>query len=216
MRGGTTANEPLLASPSDLNHHQPEEGKESDGGNLLSRTWSESKKIWLIAGPSIFCRLAMFSLTVITQAFAGHLGDRDLAAISIATTVIISISFGFLLGMASALETLCGQAYGAKQYHMLGVYMQRFLQCQLKTAVVAWVSGGALALHHYYVRLGVDDSAWIFCSNRGIWAGMISGTVVQTFILSIFTIRCKWDKEDLASKDSKILMLLTCILVTTV
>jgi MATE family multidrug resistance protein len=27
--------------------------------------------------------------------------------------------------MASALTTLCGQAYGAKQYHMLGVYMQR-------------------------------------------------------------------------------------------
>jgi multidrug resistance protein, MATE family len=25
----------------------------------------------------------------------------------------------------SALETLCGQAYGAKQYHMLGIYMQR-------------------------------------------------------------------------------------------
>lgn len=29
------------------------------------------------------------------------------------------------LGMASALETLCGQAYGAKKYYMLGVYMQR-------------------------------------------------------------------------------------------
>jgi len=29
------------------------------------------------------------------------------------------------LGMASALETLCGQAYGAKQYHMLGIYLQR-------------------------------------------------------------------------------------------
>lgn len=27
--------------------------------------------------------------------------------------------------MASALETLCGQAFGAKQYHMLGIYMQR-------------------------------------------------------------------------------------------
>ncbi|KAM0942465.1 putative multi antimicrobial extrusion protein [Dioscorea sansibarensis] len=27
--------------------------------------------------------------------------------------------------MGSALETLCGQAYGAKQLHMLGVYMQR-------------------------------------------------------------------------------------------
>ena len=29
------------------------------------------------------------------------------------------------LGMASALETLCGQAFGAKKYDMLGVYMQR-------------------------------------------------------------------------------------------
>ncbi|KAI9165482.1 hypothetical protein LWI28_014882 [Acer negundo] len=28
------------------------------------------------------------------------------------------------LGMASALETLCGQAFGAKKYYMLGVYMQ--------------------------------------------------------------------------------------------
>jgi MATE family multidrug resistance protein len=29
------------------------------------------------------------------------------------------------LGMASALETLCGQAFGAKKFHMMGVYMQR-------------------------------------------------------------------------------------------
>ena len=27
--------------------------------------------------------------------------------------------------MASALETLCGQAFGARKYYMLGVYMQR-------------------------------------------------------------------------------------------
>lgn len=27
--------------------------------------------------------------------------------------------------MGSALETFCGQAYGARQYHMLGVHMQR-------------------------------------------------------------------------------------------
>ena len=53
--------------------------------------------MWKIAAPSIFSRLAMFSMTLLTQAFAGHLGDLDLAAISIATTVIISISFGFLV-----------------------------------------------------------------------------------------------------------------------
>ncbi|KAL4196873.1 hypothetical protein AMTRI_Chr04g248450 [Amborella trichopoda] len=31
----------------------------------------------------------------------------------------------FNLGMGSGLETLCGQSYGAKQYHMLGIYLQR-------------------------------------------------------------------------------------------
>ncbi|MBD4018500.1 hypothetical protein GUI04_05595, partial [Xanthomonas citri pv. citri] len=70
------------------------------------------------------------------QAFAGHLGDLELAAISIATSVIVGFDFGLLLGMASALETLCGQAYGAKNYRMLGVYLQRswivlFLCCLL-------------------------------------------------------------------------------------
>ncbi|THG08092.1 hypothetical protein TEA_015332 [Camellia sinensis var. sinensis] len=31
----------------------------------------------------------------------------------------------FTNGMASALDTLCGQSYGAEQYHMLGIHMQR-------------------------------------------------------------------------------------------
>ena len=29
------------------------------------------------------------------------------------------------VGMAGALETLCGQAFGARQYRLLGVYSQR-------------------------------------------------------------------------------------------
>ncbi|XP_061988742.1 protein DETOXIFICATION 26-like isoform X2 [Rosa rugosa] len=126
--------------------------------------------------------------------------------------------------MASALETLCGQAYGAKQYHMLGTYLQRswvvlflcavlllplfvfatpllklmgqsevvaeqtglvalwlipfhlsfpfqltlqrFLQSQRKTGVIAWVSGGVLALHVfvswvfvYELRIGIVGTA---------------------------------------------------------
>ncbi|KAL3504806.1 hypothetical protein ACH5RR_034647 [Cinchona calisaya] len=128
------ANEPLLLSTRsdddsrrqlDHSHHQEDGEEPSEPKSQVNQIWLESIKLWQIAGPSIFCRLAMFSLTVITQSFAGHLGDRNLAAISIATTVIISITFGFLLGMASALETLCGKAYGARQYHMLGIYLQR-------------------------------------------------------------------------------------------
>ncbi|GLT74418.1 hypothetical protein SLA2020_462190 [Shorea laevis] len=110
--------------------------REPENKDLASSFWIESKKLWVIVGPSIFSRLAAYSMNIVTQAFAGHLGEVELAAISIANTVIVGFNFGLLLGMASALETLCGQAFGAKQYHMLGVYMQRswivlFLCCFL-------------------------------------------------------------------------------------
>ncbi|XP_059443609.1 protein DETOXIFICATION 27-like [Corylus avellana] len=103
-------------------------GKDDDDDqdqDLARRVWIESKKLWHIVGPAIFSRLASYSMLIITQAFAGHLGDLELAAISIANNVVVGFDFGLLLGMASALETLCGQAFGAKKYHMLGVYMQR-------------------------------------------------------------------------------------------
>ncbi|KAI3964187.1 hypothetical protein MKW92_047647 [Papaver armeniacum] len=173
--------------------------------DLPTRVWIESKKLWYIVGPTIFSRISSYSMVVITQAFVGHLGNLELAAFSLATTVIVGFIFGLLLGMASALETLCGQAYGAKRYHMLGIYLQRswvvlticaillvpvhifttpilkllgqpddlaelsglvtiwliplpfalalqlpsqrFLQCQLKTPIIAWVSLGALLVH---------------------------------------------------------------------
>ncbi|RRT78644.1 hypothetical protein B296_00003499 [Ensete ventricosum] len=108
---------------------------------LARRCLIESKKLWLIVGPAVFSRVVTYSMNVITLAFAGHLG---LASITIANTVVIGFSFGLMvsitinflslrvfvvstppLGMASGLETLCGQAFGARKYDMLGVYMQR-------------------------------------------------------------------------------------------
>ena len=44
-------------------------------------------------GPAIVARLASFSMNVITQAFAGHLGDNELAAFSIVNNVILGFSF---------------------------------------------------------------------------------------------------------------------------
>ncbi|CAN1751649.1 Protein DETOXIFICATION 35 [Linum perenne] len=57
--------------------------------------------------------------------FVGHIGEFELSAVTISFSVISIFSFGFLLGMGSALETLCGQAFGAGQVHMLGIYLQR-------------------------------------------------------------------------------------------
>ncbi|GFP82656.1 protein transparent testa 12 [Phtheirospermum japonicum] len=73
----------------------------------------------------MFTSLCQYSLGAITQTFAGHIGTLELAAFTVENTVIAGLSFGVMWGMGSALETLCGQAYGAGQLDMLGVYMQR-------------------------------------------------------------------------------------------
>ncbi|XP_048501734.1 protein DETOXIFICATION 30-like isoform X1 [Beta vulgaris subsp. vulgaris] len=87
--------------------------------------WLELKKTMYLAGPSTFMRTCQYSLGAITITISGQLSTLDLAAFSVENTVIAGFSFGILLGMGSALETLCGQAFGAKRINMLGVYLQR-------------------------------------------------------------------------------------------
>ncbi|KAF8080610.1 hypothetical protein N665_0932s0010 [Sinapis alba] len=96
------------------------EAEDDDRGIMV-----ETRKLWRIVGPAIFTRISTYLILVTTQAFAGHLGELELASIAIVCNVIVGFNFGLLLGMASALETLCGQAFGAKKYDMLGVYLQR-------------------------------------------------------------------------------------------
>ncbi|KAK2991451.1 hypothetical protein RJ640_012059 [Escallonia rubra] len=92
---------------------------------LKDKVWNESKKLWVVAGPAMFTRFSTFGINVISQAFIGHIGATQLAAYALVYTVFLRFANGILLGMASGLETLCGQSYGAKQYSMLGIYLQR-------------------------------------------------------------------------------------------
>ncbi|KAK4484454.1 hypothetical protein RD792_007037 [Penstemon davidsonii] len=99
--------------------------QESSTSTLKNRIWMENKKLWVVAAPAIFTRFTTFGTGVISQAFIGHIGSKELAAFALVFTVFLRFAQGILLGMANGLETLCGQAYGAKQYHMLGIYLQR-------------------------------------------------------------------------------------------
>lgn len=92
---------------------------------MKSVFWTESVKLWRIAGPIAFTILCQYGTNSATNIFVGHIGDVELSAVAISLSVIGTFSFGFLLGMGSALETLCGQAFGAGKVDLLGVYMQR-------------------------------------------------------------------------------------------
>ncbi|XP_047943733.1 protein DETOXIFICATION 24-like [Salvia hispanica] len=93
--------------------------------DLKERIYDESKKIWWIALPGIIARVSSFSALIVTQSFIGHISAVDLAAYALVQTLTVRFANGILIGMSSATETLCGQAYGAKQYYMMGIYLQR-------------------------------------------------------------------------------------------
>ncbi|TKW21303.1 hypothetical protein SEVIR_4G168001v4 [Setaria viridis] len=82
---------------------------------------------------------------MISVMFVGHLGELSLAGASMASSLATVTGFSLLLGMASALDTLCGQAFGARQYHLLGIYKQRamlLLTAVSVTLAVVWFYTG--------------------------------------------------------------------------
>ncbi|KAG0568985.1 hypothetical protein KC19_6G056800 [Ceratodon purpureus] len=146
--------EPLLQSQLDSSIHQTHTFTFTNGDTrsvsrrdeTISCTpeWilGEVRKQVFIAGPMVCVALLQYLLIVISVMFVGHLGELELASASIATSSAGVTGTSLIIGMAAALETLCGQAYGAKQYHMLGIYMQRaifvlYLVC-IPIAVVWW------------------------------------------------------------------------------
>ncbi|KAI3992907.1 hypothetical protein MKX01_034257 [Papaver californicum] len=86
------------------------------GLNCINQTW-------------VFCQGRAFSKreSIVEEI---DLGKRK------TINVFMGFSFGLMLGMASALETLCGQAYGAKRYHMLGIFLQRSWIVQFVTSIL--------------------------------------------------------------------------------
>ncbi|KAL6336025.1 hypothetical protein AAG906_003652 [Vitis piasezkii] len=91
----------------------------------------EGEKGQKLKEPAIFSRFSTFGLNIISQAFIGHIGSAELAAYALVFTVLLRFANGIPIvahlrfGMACSLQTLCGQSFGAKQYHMLGIYLQR-------------------------------------------------------------------------------------------
>ncbi|KAL2467146.1 MATE efflux family protein [Abeliophyllum distichum] len=92
---------------------------------LRMASWIEIRLLFRLAAPAIMVYLINNSMSISTRIFSGHLGNLEFAAVSLGNQGIQLFAYGLLLGMGSAVETLCGQAFGAGRYDMLGLYLQR-------------------------------------------------------------------------------------------
>ncbi|KAL0742963.1 hypothetical protein Bca4012_084476 [Brassica carinata] len=92
---------------------------------LRKATMIESKLLFKLAAPAVIVYMINYLMSMSTQIVSGHLGNLELAAASLGNTGIQIFAYGLMLGMGSAVETLCGQAFGGRKYEMLGIYLQR-------------------------------------------------------------------------------------------
>ncbi|KAL1812893.1 hypothetical protein ACET3Z_022958 [Daucus carota] len=106
---------------------------------FVSATWIELRLLFNLAAPAIICYMINYVMSMSTQVFAGHIGNLELAAASLGNNGIQTFAYGLLIGMGSAVETLCGQAYGAHKYEMLGIYLQRSFILLTLTSVLLTV-----------------------------------------------------------------------------
>ncbi|KAJ7559241.1 hypothetical protein O6H91_04G075700 [Diphasiastrum complanatum] len=124
------------------------------------------RQMWL-AGPMVIVNVLQYSLQLVSVMFVGHLGKLELASASVATSFASVTGFTLLIGMGSALETLCGQAYGAKQYQLLGVYLQRAVYVLYIASIpilLIWYNMGTIL-----TAVGQDPEISIYAGQYARW-----------------------------------------------
>ncbi|OMO79425.1 Multi antimicrobial extrusion protein [Corchorus capsularis] len=126
----------LLSTP--LNPKNPTEhkGDQISEKTCLSLVIQEAKCIANIAFPMILTGLLLYSRSMISMLFLGRLGELALAGGSLAIGFANITGYSVLSGLAMGMEPICGQAFGAKRYKLLGLTMQRMILLLLLTSIL--------------------------------------------------------------------------------
>ncbi|KAF8063707.1 DTX14 [Scenedesmus sp. PABB004] len=101
---------------------------------LAKRVGKELIRLSHMAGPLFLQNIFSYSTSVVAVAFIGHLGDKSLLASAVLANSLFNVTgYSVVSGLSAGMETLCGQAYGARSYKTLGLVLQR-------AVVITWLA----------------------------------------------------------------------------
>ncbi|XP_015878020.1 protein DETOXIFICATION 49 [Ziziphus jujuba] len=101
--------------------HQTHKPHKSHFSSVIAEANSMAK----IAFPMILTGLLLYSRSMISMLFLGHLGELALAGGSLAVGFANITGYSILSGLAMGMEPICSQAFGAKKHSLLGLSLQR-------------------------------------------------------------------------------------------
>ncbi|XVF39709.1 hypothetical protein PTKIN_Ptkin01aG0054800 [Pterospermum kingtungense] len=115
----------------------------------LSEALEEIKAIGKISGPTAISSLLLYSRAMISMLFLGYLGELELAGGSLAIGFANITGYSVISGLAMGMEPICGPAYGAKQWKLLGLTLQRTVLLLISASIpisFMWVNMKAILL----------------------------------------------------------------------
>ncbi|KAM1874021.1 hypothetical protein ACFX13_007792 [Malus domestica] len=168
----------------------------------------EAKNQVLFSLPMILTNVCFYMIPLISVMFAGHLGELQLAGATLANSWATVTGFAFMVGLSGALETLCGQGFGAKLYRMLGIYLQAssiisfpFLQTQSVVMPLVYFSVIPVVLHVgiayslvHWTGLGYVGAP--LAASISIWISML---MLATYVLCAKKFEVTWEGFSLES-----------------
>ncbi|RVX09013.1 Protein detoxification 49 [Vitis vinifera] len=114
---------------------QPHGQEQNPSKTHLSLALTEARHIASIAFPMILTGLLLYSRSMISMLFLGRLGELALAGGSLAIGFANITGYSILSGLAMGMEPICGQAFGAQRYKLLGLTLQRTVLLLLLTSI---------------------------------------------------------------------------------
>ncbi|KNA10185.1 hypothetical protein SOVF_146690 isoform A [Spinacia oleracea] len=134
----------------------------------------EAKKQILFSLPMILTNVFYSLIPVVSVMFAGHLGQLQLAGSTLANSWATVTGFSFMLGLSGALETLCGQGFGANLYKILGIYLQASCIISLLFSIIIsvlwWFTEPILNLLHQTPDISKEAALYMRFLIPGIFA----------------------------------------------
>ncbi|XP_010252086.1 PREDICTED: protein DETOXIFICATION 53-like [Nelumbo nucifera] len=101
----------------------------------MSEVAEELTLLGKIAGPILMTSLLLYSRSIISMLFLGHLGDVELAGGSLAIGFANITGHSVMRGLAMGMEPICCQAYGAKRWVVLSQTYKRSVFLQLLATI---------------------------------------------------------------------------------
>ncbi|KAL2634656.1 hypothetical protein R1flu_006135 [Riccia fluitans] len=133
----------------------------------------EVKELGSLAGPIAVLGILLYLKAMISMLFLGKLGDLELAGGSLSIGFANITGYSVLAGLAMGMEPICGQAYGARRWKLIGLTLQRtilVLFCACLPISILWMNmkkllmlcgqkEDILAVAHTFLMFSLPDLA---------------------------------------------------------